>query len=438
MVDSFTLLQAMNGICPEDLLCAGDFLTQAPAPARRLRRTLLLAAVLIALLIGTACAVGFSIHARRQEQLRQDYQVEENRVSSYKEYEVPEAPVPGITLLSAYNNGQVQHVYVNVCPVPPEEVRDPFMQDTAEDGRVHYLEYVSTADGGITHRMADFYLQDREYAPEDYVTVTEPLGYSWQEPSREAKIEKYLTQAYDAESQTLTLHCFFWPKNLPEGATQAQLHILSNDVSGCYDENGFLSLDIRRELRRDFGTITVDIVPPDTRKLMLEEPVVFTNPHDGCSGRVLGFELSSGQITWLLDFEEEVWPYLGSLDAFEEEDEFHSSWMISSGAPAKYTKEYASMKCRLPGITIVKRGSPRSISNNCLGYPAVSFCSEDPILDATQIRVSSLMSPFSHFLSPSSNHSMACFPVMYLSSSAWMSRSTMVWSPLSLFSRMLS
>lgn len=185
--------------------------------------------------------------------------------------------------------------------------------------RYSYLTYISSIDEGDSKRMATFYTQDKEYAPEDYVTVTDKFGDTWEEIKPEAKKAKYLAQAYDAETQTLTLECSLWIKELPDGATQAELRIFSVDNWAYPDELGDLVIDMKQEIHRDFGAILVDIMPTYTRKLMLEEPVKFTNSEDGHSGYILGFELSSGQITWLLDFDEEVWTYWsGSLDSFGE------------------------------------------------------------------------------------------------------------------------
>ncbi len=303
----------------EDVGRKQGYLAVAPShPARRKQwRTLLAAAVIASLLGCTAYAVGASIHARRQEQLRQRYQVEENSVTSYAEYPLPETSEPSITLLSSYNDGMIQHVYVDVSPVPADEVRNLFMQDRSDDGLVHYLEYRSTVDGGETLSHATFFTQDWEFSSDDYVTVTEADGTTSEYLKPEAKQARYLAQAYDAETQTLTLECFFWLNELPQGAAQAELHVFSRDVWARPDEHNNLVLDQQTAVHRDFGTIFVDIPEADTRKVLFAEPLSFTNPADNCSAELIGVELSSGSITWLLTFDEEVLPYLGDLKEFE-------------------------------------------------------------------------------------------------------------------------
>ena len=326
MLNSFDLLKAMNGIDPEDVAVVGKLLgyyrlNTKVHSTRKLWRTVLIAAVITSLLCCTAYGIYLSFHAKQQEQIKQEYQVVENKVAAYEEFPVPEAtksPTPTITLLSTYNEGRIQRVFVNVSPVSPDEVRDVFMQDTDAEGRVHYLEWASSIDGGKDLSMAEFYLTDRRYEPEDYITVTDPSGYTYEAVKDEAKKEKYLSQAYDSETQTLTLQCRFWLDQLPENANHAEFSIYLNHVSAFPDDKGGLAIDHKREILKNFGTINVNIVPADTISHMLPEPLEFTNPEDKRSFRILGFELSSGQITWIIDLDDEVWPYFNAMESFGE------------------------------------------------------------------------------------------------------------------------
>lgn len=78
-----------------------------------------LAAALILALGVTAFAV-WSIHSARQQEIRSDLRIDENKVGSYVEYETPDGG-NGLTLLSSVNDGEAQRVYVNVSPVSVEE-----------------------------------------------------------------------------------------------------------------------------------------------------------------------------------------------------------------------------------------------------------------------------------------------------------------------------
>ena len=64
---------------------------------KRTLHVLLIAAVLAALL--TACAVGYSIHQRRQQELRESLKIEENHVAGYQEFE--KAPTPEETTVES-------------------------------------------------------------------------------------------------------------------------------------------------------------------------------------------------------------------------------------------------------------------------------------------------------------------------------------------------
>ena len=85
--------------------------------------TLALAAALILALGVTAYAIGVSIYRQRQEELREQLQIDENQVTDYVEYPVVEepekAPVEGVTLLSSMNDGEFQRFWVVIgTPTP--------------------------------------------------------------------------------------------------------------------------------------------------------------------------------------------------------------------------------------------------------------------------------------------------------------------------------
>ncbi|MBO6092189.1 MAG: hypothetical protein J6P40_00970, partial [Oscillospiraceae bacterium] len=73
--------------------------------------TFALAAALMLALGITAYAI-WSIHAARQQELKADLKIEENNVSSYTEYGIPDEQASGLVLLSTVNDGQEQRVYV--------------------------------------------------------------------------------------------------------------------------------------------------------------------------------------------------------------------------------------------------------------------------------------------------------------------------------------
>jgi len=142
--------------------------------------TLALAAVLVLALGITAYAV-WSIHDKRQQELKTDLKIEENHVSSYVEYAVADEETNGLVLLSSVNDGQEQRVYVNISPVSPEEAA------AFPDNARFAWTIEGTALGGFA-------------APQL------PVGTSLS--GTEALRDAVLKDAYDAQTQTMTLQCY--------------------------------------------------------------------------------------------------------------------------------------------------------------------------------------------------------------------------------------
>ena len=83
------------------------------------RRTLVLAAAFMVLLLATASAVGISLFHQRQAQLRQTLQVEPSE-PGYQEYSEADG-TKTIQLLTAVSNADFTFVYLSVSPVTAEE-----------------------------------------------------------------------------------------------------------------------------------------------------------------------------------------------------------------------------------------------------------------------------------------------------------------------------
>ena len=61
-----------------------------PPKSRNLGRTLLIAAIISAFFAVSAFAIGYSINRQRQQELREQLQIDENHVGGYQEYYLPE------------------------------------------------------------------------------------------------------------------------------------------------------------------------------------------------------------------------------------------------------------------------------------------------------------------------------------------------------------
>ena len=140
--------------------------------------TLALAAALTGALGITACAV-WSIHAQRQQALKADLRIGENHAVSYTEYDVPNEPADDLVLLSAVNDGQTQRVYLNVSPVSAAEA-SAYMESVLFTADIE-----GTPFGGNA-------------VP---VLSSAPIG-------SDEMGAAVLQDAWDSETQTLTLQCF--------------------------------------------------------------------------------------------------------------------------------------------------------------------------------------------------------------------------------------
>ena len=142
--------------------------------------TFALAAALMLALAVTAYAV-WSIHTKRQQELKADLKIEENNVSSYNEYAITDDQASGLVLLSSVNDGEIQRVYVNISPVSEEDAGG-FPKQTSFSWSIG-----GTEIGGFA-------------GPE----LPTSLSLSGQDEIRKAVLQ----YAYDKETQTMTLQCY--------------------------------------------------------------------------------------------------------------------------------------------------------------------------------------------------------------------------------------
>lgn len=139
-----TITQALGGLddrfVSEAAVYAPGTMQEGPERIVRMKKKRFLSIVLAAALIlalGITAYAAWSIHTARQEEIKTDLKIEENNVSSYAEYPVPEAAnstvsdVPEeegseseLVLLSAVNAGEFQRVYVNISPVSEKCIAD--------------------------------------------------------------------------------------------------------------------------------------------------------------------------------------------------------------------------------------------------------------------------------------------------------------------------
>lgn len=139
-----TITQALGGLddrfVSEAAVYAPGTMQEGPERIVRMKKQRFLSIVLAAALdlaLGITAYAAWSTHAARQEEIKADLKIEENNVSSYAEYPVPEAANSTVSdvseaegseselvLLSAVNAGEFQRVYVNISPVSEKCIAD--------------------------------------------------------------------------------------------------------------------------------------------------------------------------------------------------------------------------------------------------------------------------------------------------------------------------
>lgn len=165
-----------------------------PMKKKRLFSIALAAALILAL--GLTAYAAWSTHAARQDEIKADLKIEENNMSSYAEYPVPEAANSTVSdaadaetteselvLLSAVNAGDLQRVYVNISPVSEKCIAD----SPGYPGALNFSWSIEGTDLG------------------GYASPRTPSGLTLhgQDSIRDAVLQF----AYDRETQTLTLEC---------------------------------------------------------------------------------------------------------------------------------------------------------------------------------------------------------------------------------------
>ncbi len=224
--------------------------------------SLALAAALL-LTLGAAAYAAWSVHAARQQELKEDFQIAQNHVDSYVEYAVPDDG-EGLVILSAVNDGQEQRVYVNISPVTEEEA-------AAFPENIRFAWQIEGTDCG-GHAAPQLPVNQSVSGTEQIRTAV-------------------LAHAYDRDSQTLTLQCLIdvklYRKAAAELGTESVPFTVQMNVDGVSRSFGPVSLALTAEQRRcfDFGHALY---------------------HDGETGleiEVAGLELTPFSAVWKVHYE---------------------------------------------------------------------------------------------------------------------------------------
>ena len=232
--------------------------------------TFALAAALILALGTVAYAIGVSIHRQRQEELREQLQIDENQVTDYVEYPVAEepekAPVEGVTLLSAMNDGEFQRFWVVINGVTPEMIArlesseqvDWEGQPLPANGHRYCIIYATMDGESYFDSMSHFHVRD----------------------------------GYDPESQTLTTECAIPLHELEQGQKVTLRFVMADCIDYEMDHS-------EAELVCELGSVEVERTGQAIRTVWFPEPVSFENGTYG-KGEFLGAEISASGVNWIL------------------------------------------------------------------------------------------------------------------------------------------
>lgn len=278
MLDESYVLEALELTGPDCEAPKVNDMKISRHSARNLRRTLLIAAVISVFFAVTAFAIGYGINRQRQQELREQLQIDEHQVEEYTEYTLPEetveeAPSEGemtVTLLSSIGGVEYDTIYINVSPFEKEWVHGQ-------------LPVGASFDGG-----------------ESFATCTPAM--------------KNGEMIYDEATKTITFECHRF-HNSP----------YSNDMIVAYGYG---------EEKAELGRFSLSISEAETRACIFEEPVEFYVDELGKTGRLLGVELYSSGMTWLLEHEDsERFYYSDKGLRFEELSQEDQDWIRSVQAP---------------------------------------------------------------------------------------------------------
>ena len=228
MLNSITLLCAVDGIREDhvlDTIKALRLMDNQPYhgyKSRKMWHIVLIAAIIAALL--TACAVGYTIHQRRQIELKAALQIESNSVEGYTEYTETDAGTgqanktaasdiaPHIQLISSIQQGENQLVYFSVAPVTEEEAHS-YIYDS------FVTAFVSLASNKPIPEA--YWMNDSERGKDSSKNFADPamIMLAANTDTKEAAITTtaidpeqtkaaIMSRCYDAETQSLMLQSY--------------------------------------------------------------------------------------------------------------------------------------------------------------------------------------------------------------------------------------
>ena len=284
--------------------------SQKPAKSR-IVRTILIAAVLAALMAATAYAI-VSIHQKRQQELRASLKIEENQVAGYQEFEEisrpegtaaePNEKDASVQLISSFRNGRFADVYFSISPITREEAWDAIGWEQKN------AIYVIASNSS---QLDDAYREIEKTEKDLYgrYPVLPPIQedeYLRTHETREELLEKY----YDADTQSLMLKTAFllssdtidWNKPVYMNVRIIELASLAMSMDETIEEYWARYDPV---CVGDYGTVPVTISA--TESLMADfsgKSILVKAPSTDKVLNVLGVKIYASEVEWQVTHED--------------------------------------------------------------------------------------------------------------------------------------
>ena len=331
--------------------------------SKKIFRTILIAAVITALMGITAYAVS-SIHAARQQALRADLKIDENEVSGYTEYAESEPDTasvsslaetvgaePRIQLISSLQQGDFQAVYFSVSPVPEETARSFFF-----DNMVTEFSYIASNEKipedcwytagrdeeGIEKSFAHPIPFTEGHEAEHMVEMSSPSGLpdengvqqtvtfevvdpDWYKPL-------LMEHSYDSETQSLMLMAMIYRQTV-DFSRPVYFSVRCLDGPSVWSD---MDMPIEEYIASyapvylaDYGTVRLEASDTAFVSPILAEPIRLVNPENSGKLEIRDIRLSANCVEWKIAHDDA--DLIHNLDpespAFHEDFEKQLQWI---------------------------------------------------------------------------------------------------------------
>ena len=331
--------------------------------SKKIFRTILIAAVITALMGITAYAVS-SIHAARQQALRADLKIDENEVSGYTEYAESEPDTasvsslaetvgaePRIQLISSLQQGDFQAVYFSVSPVPEETARSFFF-----DNMVTEFSYIASNEEipedcwftagrdeeGIEKSFAHPIPFTEGHEAEHMVEMSSPSGLpdengvqqtvtfevvdlAWYKPL-------LMEHSYDPETQSLMLMAMIYRQTV-DFSRPVYFSVRCLDGPSVWSD---MDMPIEEFIASyapvylaDYGTVQLEASDTVFVSPILAEPIRLVNPENSGKLEIRDIRLSANCVDWKIAHDDA--DLIHNLDpespAFHEDFEKQLQWI---------------------------------------------------------------------------------------------------------------